>query len=141
MTRHDRPIKYASAPGGIEQLVGLAAHDPKFRERLFSDRLKAARKARVALTDSERMLLAAIPDEQLAITIDNATPVKPARRGFLRVALGFVAALFGGTALGTLSGCPGPVGGARPDEPATEGMRPDVPEAEDEDGEEPPSDE
>ncbi len=130
MTKHDRPLKYAAGPGGIEQLVALAAHDPKFRERLFADRLKAAKKARVRLTESEQMLLGAIPDEQLATTIDNATPARPARRGFLQVAAGLVGALSGGAALGGCKDAPGPVGGARPDEPApaTDGIRPDVPQ-------------
>ena len=140
-------------PSGIEYLVSLAASDPKFRERLLSDRLKAAKRAGVRLTGSEKTLLLAIPDEQLRQTIDNAKPMTGARRGFLRKAGLWAAGLFGGVTMATMTGCPVATKGAEPDVPEqrtmgiqpdvpptrvdSAGERPDVPPAKDEAGEDP----
>ncbi|HJN18495.1 MAG TPA: hypothetical protein QGH10_23540, partial [Armatimonadota bacterium] len=59
-----------AVPSGIDYLVSLAASDAKFRERLMSDRLRAAKRAGARLSESEKTLLLAMPDEQLATIID-----------------------------------------------------------------------
>ena len=136
-------------PEGIEKLIGRAASDARFRHRLLADREAAARKVGVRLTDSERMVLRSIPDEQLAAIINAAPPaVRPARRGFLRAALGgvgaWLAALIGGSAA-TVAGCGRPRRTAPPEalehvSPA--GERPDIPppkdDKEEEETDEPP---
>jgi hypothetical protein len=97
-----------AVPSGIDYLVSLAAGDAKFRERLMSDRLRAAKRAGVRLSESERTLLLAMPDEQLASIIDNTTPRLAPRRSFLHKSMLWAAGLFGGVAMTTTTGCPGP---------------------------------
>ena len=121
-----------AVPSGIDYLVSLAAGDAKFRERLMSDRLRAAKRAGVRLSESERTLLLAMPDEQLATIIDSTTPRLAPRRSFLQKTALWAAGLFGGVTMTTMTGCPrrSASEGDRPDVPPerTQGVRPDVPD-------------
>ncbi len=135
-----RPTSRPAAPAGIDRLVSLAAGDARFRKRLFADRLRAARSAGVRLSESERTLLLATPDEHLAAIVDAVPQSRTARRTFIQSAAAWVVGVFGGVAL---TGCgsdhepevergtrPDPVGGSRPDDPPVgTGSRPDVPES------------
>ncbi len=139
-------------PEGIEQLIARAARDARFRQRLLADREAAAKKVRVGLTDSERLILRSISDQQLAAIIAAApTPARSERRGFLQTALGgvgaWLAALLGGSAAVT-AGCSRlPVGrgqtvGERSDIPPPsddEPVEPKEPEPVDPDGDAPPA--
>ena len=127
MSKSERPTSQVRVPAGIDYLVSLAARDPKFGKRVVEDPLKAARRAGLRLTDSERAVLSTLPGEQLQAVIDSATPPPVARRGFLQRAALWVVGLFGGVALTTMAGCP---------LFATKGEAPDVPPPrEDPDGE------
>ncbi len=123
-------------PEGIERLIARAAADARFRQRLLADREAAARRARVELTDSEKLILRSISDEQLAGIID-AVPAsaRSERRGFLQTALGgagaWLAALLGGSAVVTAGCSRVPVGRGQ-----TTGERPDIPPPKDEKEEE-----
>ncbi len=118
MGRQERPTSELRVPAGIDYLLSLGARDPKFRERLLKDPLAAARRAGLRLTDSERAILSALPDEQLRAVIDNATPPRTARRSFLQRAALWMAGLFGGVTMTTMTGCAAPTPkGAAPDVP------------------------
>jgi hypothetical protein len=139
-------------PEGIERLIARAAGNASFRQRLLADREAAAKRARVDLTDSERLVLRSISDDQLAGIID-AVPAsaRAERRGFLQTALrgvgAWLAALVGGSAAVT-AGCSRlPVGrgqtvGERPDmppPPEDEPVEPKEPEPADGEGDAPPA--
>ena len=113
-------------PDGIERLISRAATDQRFREQLLTDREAAVRYARIRLTGNEKVILLSIPDAQLAKIIATARPTEAPRRGFLRWAVGGIAALLGGSTLVT-GGCP--TMGIQPDEPPVTGIRPDIPPA------------
>lgn len=108
---------------GIERVISKAAADSRFRQRLLSDREAALGRCRVPLTDSERAILAAIPDAQLAATIDSAMPQRTARRGFLGKMAAAMGALLGAGAL--LGGCSGPTDDPEPIPDPVRGSRPD----------------
>jgi len=121
----------AAEASGLEKLLAKAAGDERFQERLLADREEAVKGARVELTDSERALLASVSARQLEQLIANTPRPAAPRRRFVRVAVGWLGALLGGSAL--LGGCgspteepePDPVRGSRPDPPAATGIRPD----------------
>jgi len=121
----ERPTSEVRAPAGIDYLVSLAARDPRFGKRLVEDPLRAARRAGLRLTDSERAVLTTLPREQLQAVIDNATPSPVARRSFLQRAALWMVGLFGGVTLTTMTGCP---------VVATRGVAPDVPPPREEPG-------
>jgi len=139
----------AAEASGLEALLAKAAGDGRFRERLLADREGAARGARVELTDSEKLILRSITDQQLAAAIGAVpAPARSERRGFLQAAFGgvgaWLAALIGGSAA-TMAGCGRPRRTAPPEalehvSPA--GERPDIPppkdEREEEETDEPP---
>jgi hypothetical protein len=125
-------------PTGIQRLLRLASVDEAFRAELIARRDSVATPAGIELTASERAVLRAIPAPQLGAMIAGLPPPADDRRAFLRGAAASAVVLLGGAALG---GCPGPVGGARPDIPPppdggaaspevptiTAGVRPDQP--------------
>jgi hypothetical protein len=125
-----RPTSTSVVPAGIDRLVALAAGDRRFRVRLFADRERAARSAGVRLSETERALLLAIPDEQLLAIIEAVPEARAARRSFLQSAAAWACGLLGGAALVTTAGCPPPATAGervdRPPPPPT-GSRPDVP--------------
>jgi len=145
-TRRSAPI-----PQGLESLLQHAAANPRWRKQLRRDPVRAAERARIPLTDNERLILAALPPEQLDGMIAGYETTRSERRGFLKQAWAAAVGLLLGAPL--FSGChhherPGPVGGARPDIPdqqggeqhpaPTRGIRPDVPESGSNGGEEKP---
>ncbi len=84
-----------SFPQGIELLVKKAAVDADFRERLLADPLQAAASLELDLDEAERMMLRAIPREQLAATIDSTTVPETHRRVFLKATAASILAAAG----------------------------------------------
>jgi len=129
-----------TVPQGLESLLLHAAANPHWRRQLRQDPVRAAERARIPLTDSERLILAALPPDQLDGMIAGYGTTRSERRGFLGQLWVSAVGLLLGVPL--LSGChhdrnPGPAeGGIRADRPPlrgdepyrTKGMRPDVPE-------------
>lgn len=60
-----------SFPIGVERVLFAAATDPAFRALLLSDRRGALEACPHELSETERAMLAAIPDDQLANAIDE----------------------------------------------------------------------
>lgn len=118
-------------PTGIQSLLRLASVDATFREELVLRRADLAPVAKIPLTDSERAILGAIPDDQLREMAAKMPPPPPARRDFLRQTASTALVLLGGVALASTLGAfhePGPLrlmgcnpmasgGGAAPDWP------------------------
>lgn len=67
-----------TAHGAIEQLLIEAAADNKFKEALVVHRAAAARAHGFNLSASEQATLAAIPEAQLRVMIENITPGRAA---------------------------------------------------------------
>jgi hypothetical protein len=81
-------------PRGIEVLVKKASVDAEFRELLLKQRGKAAAAIQLELDPAENAMLSAIPQEQLAQTVDQTTVPMELRSAFQgRVALVMLAAL------------------------------------------------
>jgi len=74
-----------SLPRSVEQLLALAAVDPRFAARLLDDPLTAAEDRALTLSASERALLAALPRAALQQMIDAFAEriPEPERRRFL----------------------------------------------------------
>lgn len=93
-------------PVGLQTLLRLAAVDPAFREELVARRAAVAGAASVALTPSERAILAALPDEQLRQMAEQMPPPPSARRAFLRQTAATAVVLLGGAAMAaTVEAC------------------------------------
>ncbi len=110
-------------PRGIEVLVKKAAVDPEFKTRLLDRRADAAAEIGLELDAAERMMLAAVPTEQLEAIIARTTVPEEHRRAFL----GQTAAAMLAAVAAITVGCerrPAPKG-IRPDPPPVEGIRPD----------------
>lgn len=102
----------APVPTGIQRLLHLASADEAFRRELLARRVAAADAAGVELTRTEAAILRAVPEAQLAGTIDGLPVPPPDRRAFLaRAAAAAVLALAGGV---LATGC----GEERPAAPA-----------------------
>jgi hypothetical protein len=127
-------------PTGIQRLLRLASVDEGFRRELCERRGELADVAGIALTGSERAVLAAIPAE-LLLDMASKLPLPPEpRRDFLRRTAATAVVLLGGAALGeSVSGCRSPTPspatndpdrGPRPEQRPMEavgGAAPDVP--------------
>ncbi len=101
-----------SFPIGVERVLYAAATDEAFRGQLLEDRAAALAGGAFTLSDTERALLLAIPDDQLAAAI-AALDVRPSnvrRRAVLSVVATSAGAL---ATLGLASGC---LTGTRPDD-------------------------
>jgi hypothetical protein len=129
--RKEASYRRRPRPSGLEALLQRAAADTRFRERLLSDREEAIAASGLELTVNERALLQSVTRAQLEQLIANTPrPVAPRRR-FVAAAVGWLAALLGGSAL--LGGCgspddepePSPIRGSQPDPPVVTGVRPD----------------
>jgi len=105
-------------PTGMEKLLRLASVDEAFRQVLLEQRGDAAEAAGVELTPSERAILAAVPEGQLAAMAQQIPPPAPERRDFLRQAAASAVVALGGAALASCDGTP--IG-------ATRGIQPDMP--------------
>jgi len=134
-TRRTAPI-----PQGLESVLRYAAANPRWRKQLRQDPVRAAERARIPLSDNERLILAALPPEKLEGMIAGYETTRAERRGFLRQLWASAVGLLLGAPV--LTGChredfPGPAtDGMRQDRPPprgdgpdrTKGIRPDVPE-------------
>ena len=81
-------------PRGIEVLVKKASVDAEFRELLLKQRGKAAAAIQLDLDPAEDAMISAIPQEQLARTVDQTTVPMELKSAFQgRVALVMLAAL------------------------------------------------
>ena len=102
-------------PVGVEKVLYLAATDEGFRQALMEDRARAVQQRGLSLRDSERALLAAVPDQQLRVAIDgmDTTPRNVQRRTFMRVVAASAATVAAAEALGC-------------SDDATAGIRPDM---------------
>jgi hypothetical protein len=127
-------------PTGIQQLLRLAAVDPAFRRELLERRGEVADAAGLTLTQSERLVLRAVPPAQLSAMIDGLPPPAEDRRTFLRETASSAVLLLGGAALAaTEMSCirgakadvpPEPNSPTRPERPevqTTGGAAPDPP--------------
>ncbi len=86
-------------PDSIQLLLTAGAQDETFRECFLEDPLLAARRACVALSDTEHAILRAVPRAQLVAMIDGLAVSNPQRRRFLRSAATAALTVFAGTAL------------------------------------------
>jgi hypothetical protein len=109
-------------PTGIQRLLRLASVDPAFRAELLARRDEVAAVAAVELTASERAIVRAAPEAQLAAMIATLPPPASDRREFLREAAASAVVLLGGAALG--GACDR---ATRRDAAVTGGAAPDVP--------------
>jgi len=110
-------------PVGLEVLLKKAAVDPQFKATLLSDRAAAADQIDLKLDQSEALMLAAVPAEQLEQIIGRTTVPDEQRRVFLGHAAAAMLAVVG---LGIV-GC-GPMDaprGAAPDIPPAARERPE----------------
>ncbi len=129
--RKDASHRRRPRPSGLEELLERAATDTRFRERLLADREDAVEASGLELTPSERTLLLSATGAQLEQLIAKTPRPAAPRRRFVRAAVGWLAALLGGSAL--LGGCgspddepdPSPIRGSQPDPPIATGIRPD----------------
>jgi hypothetical protein len=114
-------------PRGVEVLVKKAAVDPEFRAVLLEKRAAAADAIGLELTDSEKAMIGIVPERQLDSIIAHTDVPDTQRRAFMgRAAVVMLAAL--GTGLATAGCMPAPTG-VRPETvPATDGIRPDIPQ-------------
>jgi len=106
-------IRTMSVPVGLEQLLFRAAADPELRAELVRDRAAAAERWGLALTASERSVLAIAPDDQLEAMIDrlDTSEQNLKKRKFMRAVAATAVTLAAGTGLAA-GGCsdrkPGP---------------------------------
>jgi hypothetical protein len=89
----------APLPTGIQRLLRLASVDQAFARELCARRDGMASVAAVELNASERAILRAIPEAQLASMIATLPPPAPDRRDFLRESAASAVVLLGGAAL------------------------------------------
>jgi hypothetical protein len=123
------------APTALEQLLGLAAADPRFAEALIADREQAAAAAGIAISAAERRSLLAPGPAALRRAIAGIAPRlgEPDRREFLRLAGAALVALAAGSVSTAAAAAPAegpdrplrgqPATGARPDRPPQPGSR------------------
>jgi hypothetical protein len=118
--------RLGEVPRGVEVLVKKAAVDPDFRSTLLDGRAEAADAIGLELDAAEKLMLQAVPSEQLEAIIDRTTVPKQHRRVFLGTAASaMLAALVGGTGCRDAGDA---VRGTRPDDfPAPTGSAPDMP--------------
>jgi hypothetical protein len=95
-----------SVPVGLEQLLITAAVDPDFRRELVRDRVEAATRRGLELTESERSVLSIAPAPQLETMIDriDTSEQNLKRRKFLRAVAATVVTLAAGTGIGACGG-------------------------------------
>jgi hypothetical protein len=95
-----------SVPVGLEQLLFTAATDAVFRVELVRDRERAAWRRGLALTESERSVLAVAPRVQLEAMIDHidVSEQNLKRRRFMRAVAATVVTLAASTGLGACGG-------------------------------------
>jgi hypothetical protein len=111
----DEHAPVPQVPTGMQTLLRLASVDPKFRDEFVQRRDGIAEAAGVALTGSERRILAAVPAGQLMAMIARVPAPAAARRDFLRHTAATAVVLLGGAALsGSLSACNKPGAEAPP---------------------------
>jgi hypothetical protein len=100
--KHRRLRAEAEVPVDLEAVLLRAARDAEFKARLLADRRAAIGEAGIALTDSERALLAAMPAQTLQATVDRLEPKRQRDQRFLR-RVG-AAALVGGILVASCDG-------------------------------------
>lgn len=93
-------------PGGIQQLLRLAAVDPAFLEQLVARRAEVAEAAGIALNRSERQVLEASSETMLRAMAAQLPPSSRPRAARLRHTAATAVVLLGGAALaGGVAGC------------------------------------
>jgi hypothetical protein len=93
-------------PTGMQQLLRLAAVEPRFRQQLLKRRSAVAQAAQVRLTRSEQAILTAVEEKQLRTMVDNMPPPTASRRDLLRnSALSAVLLLGGAGTAGSVTAC------------------------------------
>ncbi len=108
-------------PNALEQLLMQAASDDEFKEELLCDRIAAASRRGLALSVSEQATLAAIPEAQLRVMIDNIPLAAEAERMLPEATLG----IRPGEGFSKFS-----AEGIRPEDGSSlvsQGVRPDIP--------------
>jgi hypothetical protein len=100
-------------PRGIEVLVKKAAVDSEFKNHLLSRRADAAKEIGLPLSEAERMMLAAVPREQLEAIIGSTTVSPLHRAAFLGSAAALMLAALGVVSCGDRMA----PGGSRPVQP------------------------
>jgi len=96
--RRHSPVGTVMVPVGIEKILYHAAGDEPFRRALLTDREGAVASMGMALRESERAVLRAVPDEALAAMIDRVVVKNPKRRRFMNAVAAAVTSLAAGTA-------------------------------------------
>jgi len=140
-----------SVPVGLEQILVVAAREPAFAAQLLTDRSGAVERRGFVLVESERLVLAAAPEHQLAAMSDriDASSANLERRDFMRAVAATLVTIAAGSALQACGPADGRDPGSRQEGPgdapfretpaavpvpespnmATEGgARPDLPE-------------
>ncbi len=102
----DGDEKLPPVPTGMQQLLRLAAIEPRFRQELLQRRSAIAHAAQVKLTRSEQAILAAVDEKQLCMMVDKMPPPTGSRRNLLRhSALSAVLLLGGAGTGGSIAAC------------------------------------
>lgn len=113
-------------PRGVEVLVKKAAVDSDFHRTLLERRAAAARQLGLELTASEKAMIGIVPERQLESIIAHTSVPDEQRRAFMGTA---AAAMLAALGAGLAAGCAQSPTGIRPKEmPATDGIRPDMPQ-------------
>jgi hypothetical protein len=95
-------------PTGLQRLLRLASVDEAFRGELLRRRAEMATVAGIELSQSERAILAVVPERQIATMVENLPPPSADRRDFLRQSARAAVLLLGGAALTGSEGCRDP---------------------------------
>jgi hypothetical protein len=90
-----------SVPVGLEQVLVVAARDPAFAAELLADRGGAVKRRGFVLVESERLILAAAPERQLAAMIAriDVSSANLERRGFMRAVAATLVTIAAGSTL------------------------------------------
>lgn len=125
--------KLARVPVGMERVLYAAAVDAVFRGALMADRQQAVQSRGFALTPSEQAMLKAIPEAQLAASIDgmDTSAENVERRSFLQVVAASAVTVAAGEVVAGCSDDDDKDAGKKVDMgpdtgPATDGIRPDL---------------
>jgi hypothetical protein len=130
---------------GIEKVVALANVSPEWKEKVLAGPLDAADEAGLELSESERAIVSSVPPATLERMIESLGRKMSRPAGILKLTAGAAAAALLAGSLAGCDGCLAKSRGISPDRPpakktdepekpadgskATQGARPDVPEA------------
>lgn len=113
-----RAVPAESLPQGVEQVLTVAALDPRFRREVSRDPVAAAASKGIALDEVEATLLRATAPAQLAAMAERLViPPDTGRREFVKAVSASIVALVTGKAMLLCSGCTGADAWDGPDGP------------------------